>query len=73
VSTGTSIPTPQEILYRRVGNNKNDAIDTLHTLVDAQGEYASQARDASKTKQYALKLWQSARAALANVLSPMTL
>ena len=26
----------EEILYRRVGTNENDAIDTLHGLVDAQ-------------------------------------
>ena len=31
----------KEILYRRVGTNENDAIDVLHTLVDAQREYAS--------------------------------
>jgi hypothetical protein len=44
-----------EILYRRVGTNENDAIDVLHTLVDAQREYASQSHDGDKTKQYALK------------------
>ena len=49
-----------EILYRRVGTNENDAIDTLHTLVEAQREYASQARDGSKTKQYALKFVSTA-------------
>ena len=31
----------KEILYRRVGTNENDAIESLHTLVDAQREYAS--------------------------------
>ena len=31
----------QEILYRRIGRNENDAIDVLHTLVDAQHDYAS--------------------------------
>jgi len=45
----------KEILYRRVGTNENDAIDTLHTLVEAQCEYASTARDGDKTKHYALK------------------
>jgi hypothetical protein len=45
----------KEVLYRRVGTNENDAIDTLHALVDAQREYASQPRDGDKTKQYALK------------------
>ncbi len=45
----------KEILYRRVGTNENDAIDVLHTLVEAQREYASQPHDGDKTKQYALK------------------
>ena len=43
----------REILYRRVGTNENDAIDTLHGLVDAQHDYASEARDGDKTKHYA--------------------
>ena len=45
----------KEILYRRVGTNENDAIETLDTLVEAQLEYASQMHNGSKTKQYALK------------------
>jgi hypothetical protein len=45
----------KEILYRRIGTNENDAIDTLHTLVDAQREYASGMHDGDKTKHYALK------------------
>jgi Protein of unknown function (DUF2950) len=45
----------KEILYRRVGTNENDAIDILHSLVDAQHEYASEARDGGKTKHFALK------------------
>jgi hypothetical protein len=45
----------KEVLYRRIGTNENDAIDVLHTLVDAQREYASAARDGNKTKHYALK------------------
>ena len=45
----------QEILYRRVGTNENDAIDTLHALVDAQHDYASETRDGDTTKHYALK------------------
>ncbi len=44
-----------EILQRRVGINENDAIETLHGLVDAQQDYASQPRDGEKTKHYALK------------------
>ncbi|MGB8770698.1 MAG: DUF2950 domain-containing protein [Candidatus Korobacteraceae bacterium] len=45
----------QEILYRRIGRNENDAIDVLHTLVDAQREYASETHDGDKTKHYAMK------------------
>ena len=29
----------KEILYRRIGRNENDAIDILHSLVDAQRDY----------------------------------
>ncbi len=45
----------QEILFRRVGTNENDAIDILHSLVDAQHDYASVLRDGDKTKHYAAK------------------
>jgi hypothetical protein len=45
----------REILYRRVGTNENDAIEILYGLADAQKEYASEARDGSDTKHYALK------------------
>lgn len=45
----------KEILYRRVGTNENDAIDTLHGLVDAQHDYASESRDGDKAKHFALK------------------
>ena len=44
-----------EILYRRIGRDEFDTIDTLHGLVDAQKEYASQPRD-EEGKQYAQKL-----------------
>ena len=44
-----------EILQRRVGINENDAIDVLHTLVQAQQDYASQPREGEKTKHYAAK------------------
>jgi Protein of unknown function (DUF2950) len=44
-----------EILQRRVGTNENDAIEILHSLVDAQREYASESRDGDPTKHYALK------------------
>jgi hypothetical protein len=45
----------KEVLYRRVGTNENDAIEVLHTLVDAQREYGSVVRDGEKTKHYANK------------------
>lgn len=45
----------KEILYRRVGRNENDAIDILHSLVDAQHDYASETHDGDKTKHYATK------------------
>jgi hypothetical protein len=45
----------KEILYRRVGTNENDAIDTLHALVGAQREYATEPRDGDPTKHYAAK------------------
>ena len=45
----------KEILFRRIGANENDAIDVLHTLVDAQREYASTVQDGDKAKHYALK------------------
>jgi hypothetical protein len=44
----------KEILYRRVGRNENDAIETLYTLVSAQQEYASEPREGN-AKHYALK------------------
>jgi hypothetical protein len=50
----------KEILYRRIGTNENDAIDTLHTLVEAQREYASQPREGGKSGQYALKFVSTA-------------
>ncbi len=45
----------REILYRRIGRNELETIDTLHALVDAQKEYASESRDGD-SKQYAQKL-----------------
>lgn len=45
----------QEILYRRVGTNENDAIEILHALVAAQRDYASTLHDGSKSTYYAAK------------------
>ena len=45
----------KEILYRRVGRNENDAIEVLHTLVEAQHDYADETHDGDKAKHYALK------------------
>jgi hypothetical protein len=46
----------REILYRRIGRNEFNTIDTLHALVDAQKEYASEPRDGEQVKHYAQKL-----------------
>jgi hypothetical protein len=45
----------KEILYRRIGRNENDAIDILHSLVDAQKDYAAETHDGDATKHYAMK------------------
>jgi hypothetical protein len=45
----------KEVLYRRIGRNEFDTIDTLQGLAEAQKEYASQPRD-GEAKQYAQKL-----------------
>lgn len=45
----------KEILYRRVGRNENDAIDILHSLAEAQLDYASQPHDGGTVGQYAMK------------------
>jgi hypothetical protein len=45
----------KEILYRRIGRNENDAIDTLHTLVDAQHNYASEGHDGARAGAYAMR------------------
>ena len=45
----------KEILFRRIGNNETGAIEVLHTLVDAQREYASAVQDGDKTRHYAAK------------------
>jgi hypothetical protein len=45
----------KEILYRRVGTNENDAIDTLHSLVQAQHDYAFSAHDGNNPGLYAIK------------------
>ena len=44
-----------EILYRRIGANENDAIEICYALVDAQREYASEVRSGESTKRYAMK------------------
>ena len=49
----------QEILYRRIGNNENGAIQTLETLIDAQQDYASTTHDDQKVKQYASKVFST--------------
>jgi hypothetical protein len=72
----------KEILYRRVGTNENDAIDTLHALVGAQREYFSQLRDGDQTKHYALKFlsdegkhnglyWKTSESELGSPIGPL--
>jgi len=50
----------QEILYRRVGTNENDAIEILDSLVAAQRDYASTLHDGSKSTHYAVKFLSDA-------------
>lgn len=45
----------QEVLYRRVGTNENDAIEICYALVEAQREYASAVRNGETSKHYAMK------------------
>jgi hypothetical protein len=45
----------QEILYRRIGTNENDAIEICQALVQAQREYASAVRVGESSKHYAMK------------------
>jgi Protein of unknown function (DUF2950) len=47
----------QEILYRRVGTNENDAIEILYSLVAAQRDYASTLHDGSNSTHYAAKFF----------------
>jgi hypothetical protein len=46
----------KELIYRRIGTNELYTIDVLHNLVQAQNEYAEQARAASGMAQYAQKI-----------------
>jgi len=46
----------QEVLYRRIGRNEFDTMDTLGSLVKAQKEYFSVPRDGSSVRQYAQRL-----------------
>jgi hypothetical protein len=45
----------QEILYRRIGTNENDAIEICYVLVQGQREYASALRTGESSKHYAMK------------------
>jgi hypothetical protein len=49
-----------EILMRRIGRNELDAIQVCHGYVEAQDEYASEPRGASKILQYAQRIIGSA-------------
>jgi hypothetical protein len=43
----------QEILYRRVGENEMNAVESLHALADAENEYYEQSGDSGGTREYA--------------------
>lgn len=45
-----------EIIYRRIGHNELGAIDFCYGFLDAQAEYASEARDGKPSGIYATKL-----------------
>ena len=45
----------QEILYRRIGQNELETIDTLHDLVDAENDFYSQSAGITGSTQYAQK------------------
>jgi hypothetical protein len=49
----------QEILYRRIGANELDAIQVCRGFVEAQGEYATLAREYTGSTQYAQRLISS--------------
>src|SRR5262245_2986719 len=46
----------QEVLFRRIGRNESDTIDTLLALVAAQKEYESRSRDGGNARQFAQKI-----------------
>lgn len=46
----------QEILYRRIGRNELNTIDVAQVYVDAQQEYAAQARDGKPAGAYAQRI-----------------
>jgi hypothetical protein len=49
----------QELTYRRIGANENDAIDICNGYVEAQNEYAEQKRDLYEVNQYAQRIVSS--------------
>jgi hypothetical protein len=50
----------QELLYRRIGANENDAIDICHGYVEAQDEYSLQQRKLYEVNQYAQRIVSTA-------------
>lgn len=46
----------EEIVNRRIGENELAAIETLHSYVDAQRQYAATPRDGTKVRQFAQKI-----------------
>jgi hypothetical protein len=50
----------QEILFRRIGENELDVIETCRLFVDAQKEYAQEKHDGSPITQYAQRVISTA-------------
>jgi len=49
----------REIMFRRIGENEFDAVESLHALVDAENDYYAQMSDSSGMHAYAARLASS--------------
>jgi len=49
----------EELTFRRIGANENDAIDVCHGYVEAQDDYSEQSRDVYDVNQYAQRIVSS--------------
>ena len=48
-----SVMGKQEVLFRRIGENELDAVESLHALVDAENDFYSQTTDSDGAREYA--------------------